>query len=240
MWCLEGIDLFKCLDPESLKELGRLVKEGSYRRKETIYMPGDRRDALYIVKAGKVKLSYLGSNGKRLTLSILKKGRVFGVTALVDERRHTFLAEALTDVVLCALSRTDFTRFLVAHPRWSLSVAKVIGRHMKELEQKLTDLVFKGLNVRLATLLLRLFHEFKTPCSSCPLHKDWERISLKLTHADLAHLVGASRESTTLEINRFERSGAIRFCNLGLERGCKRSIIVLDEEKLEQVAQNAC
>jgi CRP-like cAMP-binding protein len=79
-----------------------------------------------------------------------------------------------------------------------------------------------GLRERLAGALLELAEKFGVRDSRGTL------LTIKLTHADLAELVGASRQRTTEQLNDFEREGVIA-------REGRRLIIV--PEKLWQLAQ---
>lgn len=223
LWCLEGAVFFRDLSPTHRNGLRRIIKDVEYKSGQSIYLPGDPSDALYLLKEGKVKLSYLDESGKRLTLFILQSGQLFGEMALSEGRTRNLMAETLTDVTLCMFHRVDFIEFLNAYPELALKVIKLMGQRRYEIEQKIEDLIFRSIPARLARLLLKLAREFGEPFNG------WKRLTLRLTHYELANLIGATRESTTAEVNRFEEMGLI-------SRGLKKHIVILDEEKLKAVA----
>jgi CRP/FNR family cyclic AMP-dependent transcriptional regulator len=80
-----------------------------------------------------------------------------------------------------------------------------------------------GLRERLADALLELAAKFGVRDSRGTL------LTLKLTHADLAELVGASRQRITEQLTEFERSKAII-------RDGRRLILI--PEKLYQVSES--
>ncbi len=222
-WCVERIDLFRdlfsILKPEEHEELQKRIRSVKYRRGETIYLPGDPAEMIYFLHWGKVKLAYLDESGRRFALGICKVGQPFGELALLGEERRRLIAEALCDAELCMISKHDLLRLAQRYPQISLKITKMVGDRLREVESKLEDLIFKDVPTRLARLLLRLVHEYgvQTP--------DGTQIDLRLTHRDLAELIGSTRETTTTTLSRFKAEGV-------LERRRGR-FIVTDPQKLQ-------
>jgi CRP/FNR family transcriptional regulator len=84
------------------------------------------------------------------------------------------------------------------------------------------DLVFKNVNQRLAGLLLHLYEEYGYE------KNDNTYIYLKLTHYDIASLIGSTRETTTASLNDLKREGLIDFDG--------RKLVILNKEGLEKRA----
>lgn len=78
-------------------------------------LPGDPAETIYFLHRGKVKLAYLDESGKRLALTICRVGEPFGEMALAGEERRQLIAEALSDVELCMISRQDLLRVAQNH-----------------------------------------------------------------------------------------------------------------------------
>lgn len=223
LWHLRRFDVLKVLSAQELKELNTLVKEAVYKRGESIYLTGDPSDAVYFLKQGRVKLSYLDESGKRLTLAICERGEPFGEMALVGEERRSLEASSLEDVWLCWIAKEDLLRFAEEHPRLSLRIAKLIGWRWREIENRLEDLLFKDVPTRLVRLLDKLSHDYGRET------EDGLQIDLRLTHQEIAHLIGSTRETVTLLLNRFAEEGL-------LEK--RRSLIIIrDANILEQLSR---
>jgi CRP/FNR family transcriptional regulator len=202
-WCLLNVNLFEQLKPEEMDELNHWVKSIFYRKGEAIFLPGDPSDFVYFLHRGRVKLAYLDESGKRLTLSICRVGELFGEMALVGEQRRKLVAEALEDVELCIVAGDDLMRFADQHHDFSIQITRAIGSRMNELETRLQDLVFKDVPTRLARLLYRLKDDYGVDSGSNTL------LDVKLTHRDLADLIGSTRETTTATLNDFVRQGIL-------------------------------
>jgi len=222
-WCVERIDLFRdlfsILKPEEHEELQRRIRSVSYRRGETIYLPGDPADTVYFLHRGSVKLVYLDESGRRLALTICRVGEPFGEMVLTGEERRRLIAEALSDTELCMISKQDLLRVAQKYPHVSLKITRMMGDRLREIESKLEDLIFKDVPTRLARLLLKLTREYgvQTP--------EGTQIDLRLAHRDLAELIGSTRETTTAALSRFKAEGI-------LERRRGR-FIVTDLKKLQ-------
>jgi len=199
LWYLERFNLLAAMKPDEMAMFNREVKDTKYKRGETIYLPGDQSDAVYFVKKGRVKLSSRDRSGKSVTIRVCDPGEPFGEMAAVGEEVRPLEATALDDVWLCWVGKERFARFAEAHPQIALRLAKVIGLHRQELENRLKDLLFLDVPTRLARTLLKLADKYGRE------NDDKIQIQIRITHRELAELIGATRETTTAALNRLQR-----------------------------------
>jgi CRP/FNR family transcriptional regulator len=191
-WLIEGI--------EPLLEQGEREEISS---RETIYYPGTPSSSVYFVEEGKVKLSYLDPSGKRITLALRGSGELFGEMALVGERRRRHHAEALEDSVLIRIPKEAMISWIRDRPEVLYQLLQLFGLWIRDLEEIVEDLAFRDIQARLSRQLLRLSHEYGVKT------KDGILISFRLTHRDLAEMIGSARENTTMALNRFAREGLL-------------------------------
>ncbi|MFB6290915.1 MAG: Crp/Fnr family transcriptional regulator [Candidatus Bipolaricaulia bacterium] len=219
LWQLKEFDLLTQLHEDQLEELGSWVKDLKFKKGELIYLPGEPSESVYFLKQGKVKLSYLGPAGEEFTVSILDQGEPFGEMSVVGEEDRSLKAEAIADVVLCTISKRDFLHFTEQNPELSLSVAKKIGQHRREIQNSLADLLFKDVPSRLAATLHKLAVKYGEES------RNGVKIKPSLTHEEIAKLIGSTRETTTANLNEFESEGLI-------EKG-RGSIFIKDKDGLK-------
>jgi CRP/FNR family transcriptional regulator len=85
--------------------------------------------------------------------------------------------------------------------RWGLTrraaLPPILARRLRTTEREIEDLALRDVPGRLGSLLLRLAEEYREP------HERGIRLSFRLTHQDLAHMVGSTRETATMIMNRF-------------------------------------
>jgi len=101
-------------------------------------------------------------------------------------------------------------------------MTKILAQRRREMETKIENLVFKDVNSKLAELLLRLAAEYGVDDSRGTL------VALKITHQEMANLIGSTRETVSLTLAQFKRKGLIQ------TEG--RKVIIADREGLRALA----
>jgi CRP-like cAMP-binding protein len=218
-WYLKRINIFAELEDSVLAELGHKTRMVQFNKGEYLYMPGDPSNAVFFLKEGRVKIIHLLEDGKEFTLAILEPGEVFGELALAGEYTRESAALAMGEVLVCTVDGAFFERFLNKRPDLSYKLTKIIGFRRREIEIRLADLAFKGVPSRIARLLLRLAEQYGTA------DNNGLKLKIRLGHQDIANLIGASRETVTLTLNRLRKEGILDFT--------RRSFIILKPEKLK-------
>jgi CRP-like cAMP-binding protein len=214
---LSDIELFQDLSPKEMAELDRVTTITNVPKGRVFYQPEEMGEVLFIIKKGQVQLYRISPEGKKLVISTLGPGTLFGEMALLGQQMHNTFAEAVEDCQICVMSRTDLERLILNKPQVALRVLEVTGKRLREAETRLEDLAFKGIPARLASLLLRLSEDRGT------------RTIVGLTHQNLAETVGTYRETATLVLNDLKAQGLI---DIGRKR-----ITILDPERLQAVAE---
>ncbi len=218
IWHLKRFNFFTCLSQNEMMEFSRKALEKRYAKKEMIFLPGDRGDKVYLLKAGVVKISKYAENGKEVILAMINPGEIFGEMALIDPTPREHVAEAVMDSYLCIVDREMFMQYLRRNPEMSMQITKIIGLKFKRLRQKVEDLVFRNVYQRLAGLLIHLTDTYGYDKGG----KTY--LYIKLTHADMASLIGSTRETTTAILNEFKRENLIDFDG--------RKLVILDFDRL--------
>jgi CRP-like cAMP-binding protein len=97
-------------------------------------------------------------------------------------------------------------------------MTQLLARRRLELENKLETLVFRDVTSKLAELLLNLAEEYGVEDARGTL------VALKITHQELANLIGSTRETVSLTLSQFKKKNLI--CSEG------RRVIISDAESL--------
>ncbi len=224
------------LDPKSLTRLkslswmrdeqaARLAAAAAplkVRREGAIFREGEASSHVYILLSGVAKLCYVNRE-QRVLVGFVGPGEVFGLSSLLPQTTRPFRCEAYSDCTVAVVKPEIFVDTVLGVPleRLSITLDATVGRWWGMLV-RYANFVGLGLRERLAGALLELAEKFGVRDSRGTL------LTIKLTHADLAELVGASRQRTTEQLNDFEREGVIT-------REGRRLIIV--PEKLWQLAR---
>ncbi|MBR6459617.1 MAG: Crp/Fnr family transcriptional regulator [Actinomycetaceae bacterium] len=201
---LKAVPLFKDLSEEEIDGLAQLMSEVTLKRGDTLFHEGDDGDRFYIVTEGKVKLSHTSDDGRENLLAVLGPGEVIGELSLFDLGKRSSTVVAIAPTRLLALAHTDMRRYLVEHTGLALSMLRELAVRLRHTNEQLADLVFSDVPGRVAKALLDLANRFgeRTPEGIYVAHD--------LTQEELAHLVGASRETVNKSLADFVSRGWIR------------------------------
>lgn len=213
---LQMVDIFQDLSRAEMQEMDQTTTMSTCRRGKIFYQPEDTSEVLFILKKGRVQLYRISPEGKKLIVSTIGPGTIFGEMAIIGQKMHNTFAESVDDCLLCVMSRHDVERLILGKPSVALRIMDVMAERLSEAEARLEDMAFKSIPARLASLLLSL-------------HKDQEDDEIHgYTHQDLAEAVGTYRETTTQILNEFKAQG---FISIGRKR-----IKVLDPQGLEETS----
>jgi CRP/FNR family transcriptional regulator len=198
-----AVELFQGISETEAQRVARLCTERRYPKGAPIFSKGDPANALYIVKDGKVRILSLSDKGTETIVHILKEGAIFGELLLSEETRF-FTAIAGTDAVVTVLSKGSLVELLASISTVSKNFIRLLSRRLAKVEKEFGDFGHTWSYDRLSKILLRLCEEHgrETPGGTL--------ISLRLTHEDLANLIGTTRETVTTQLIRFRRMGLVK------------------------------
>lgn len=214
---LSTLDLFQDLSEKEQEELDRITTMSAVRKGKVFYRPEETGEVLFILKTGQVQIYRISPEGKKLVITTLDSGSLFGEMALLGQQMHNTFAEAMSDCTICVLNRADLERLVLQRPQVALRMLEITGRRLRDAEGRLEDLAFKGIPARLSSLLLRLAGE------------NGDEVYGQ-THQDLAEMVGTYRETATQVLNDLKSRGMI-------EIGRKR-IRILNREGMQELAES--
>ena len=200
-WYLQQIKVFASLPEEDKKELRDMSQMVSYKKNQTICFPGQPGKMVFLLKEGRVKISRVNGNGQEATLCLLEPGEIFGEMEALNGTPHETLVQTLEPALVCEIERDNFLRFLDRCPTAGIQILKMVGGRLRNIESKFGDLVFRSAPARLAKLLLQLGDSMgdKEPGGI--------RLNIRITHQNLANLIGTSRETVSAILSQFQRKG---------------------------------
>ena len=176
--------LFSELSDEDIQVIagGGVVK--TFPKHTVLISEGDQSDFLYVILEGKVKVFVSDESGKEAILNIQGPGEYFGELALIDEVPRSASVMTLMPSRLAFVSRLDFEACLAKHPNLALKLIRTLTHRIRSLTDVVKNLALNDVYGRVARTLLKLARE----------KNGLLIIEQRLTHQDIADMVGASRE----------------------------------------------
>ena len=202
-WFLKKSDLFERLTPAQIERLESRCKAKAFKRGEMIYLPNDISDSLILVSSGRVKLYHITSDGKQALLALVDPGELFGELALFSTSQREEFAEAMEATTLILIPGVEIQKLMEEHPAVSVGVTKLMGLRMRRIERRLKSILFRSNRERLIHLLLELAEKYGRPTV------DGVRLSIKLSHQDLASIIGSTRETVTVVLGELQNEKSI-------------------------------
>src|SRR5512140_1313681 len=154
---LRSHPFFKGLDEEIVERLiphalTRKVKKGTL-----LFRKGDMGTNLYAVCDGAVRVSAPSDQGKDAVFNLIVPGEIFGEIAFLDGGPRTADAVMIESGELMVIERRDFLPLLHDYPELASRLLEILCGRLRRTSEQLEDIVFLGLEPRLAKALLYLY-----------------------------------------------------------------------------------
>ena len=222
LWYIKKIPLFQDVSHETVHRLVQAIELKEVRRRQVVYLPGDPGQSVFFVNGGRIKISKVTRDGKELTLAYRTEGDFFGEPCMLDGGPREEMAEAMDASTTVEITRDLLDGLLKTDGHASYRFARALIARRKDLETRVEQLIFKDVGAKLAELLLNLGQEHGL------VHEHGTAVGLKITHQEMANLIGSTRETVSLTLSQFKRKGLIQ------TEG--RKVILADREGLRALA----
>lgn len=200
---LRKVSLFAGLSDQEFEVLADSLGKRTFGKGMIIFHKGSPGQTLYIIESGKVRIFILSESGQEISVNIYGPSDVFGELSLLDGLPRSAGAVAVERTVTYTLHRDDFLRHLEAYPRMAKSIMEVLSTRLRYTTIYAESLSFLDVYGRVAAKLLELADRYG-------VKKDGIEIDLRLTQAELATWVVATRESVNKVLGTFRDQGLIR------------------------------
>ena len=198
----------------------RIVRNGSF-----IYHQGDDPRELYYVANGKVKISIFGECGTEKILGFQEEGTLFGMSSFFDKAPYRTTAQAVVASKIYGISELKIFQALQEDSAIAHFITKTFARRIRLLIGQIEGLSFLHAKRQVAQVLARGIS------SHGQLTHRGKKLGIHLTHQEIADLVSLERSTVTKVLNEFRKMGVVE--------KQKWELIVVDERKLEQIAEGA-
>lgn len=204
LWYLSQISIFKALPKEDLMKIEKISHMSIFPKKTVIQTPDNFRQALYVLKKGKLRLYKINSKGKQFTLSILGSGNVFGEIESFSLGTREVYIETLEETIVCTISQELIKEFILVRPELMLKLMGLLSERLAERNKMLEQMALADTKKRLLYLLVKLSEQFG-------VKKDGKvKIDLQLSHQELANMIGSTRESVSIMLKALSKQKIIR------------------------------
>lgn len=196
---LADVPLFAGLDAAELAILSRHVVTKQFPKSAVIINEGDQIDTLYVILAGRVKVYASDEEGREILLNLQGPGEHFGEMALLDDAPRSASVMTTEPTRLAIISKQDFRNCLAQAPDIAFNLIRHLVARVRRLTASVKNLGLHDVYGRLSRTLQELAIERDNKLV----------IEQRLTHQDIASMVGSSREMVSRILKDLARGGYI-------------------------------
>jgi CRP/FNR family transcriptional regulator, cyclic AMP receptor protein len=215
---LRSIPLFSTLSDAELESIAPAFTLKTYLRNQVVFLEEETGNYMYIVLAGKVKVTKSTQDGRESILAIHRAGDFFGEMSLLDGKTSPATVTAMEDSRIASIGRADFHAHLLRNNTVLLQIIQVLCSRLRHVWSQVQILSYGSAEARIRGAILNLSRRHGVTDDRGIL------IDLKITHHEIAEMAGTSRETVSRFLSRLRREKVITFD--------RRRIVILSTQTL--------
>ena len=187
-----------------------------------LFKENDETDNVYFIEKGHIRHYHNTARGKMAIVSICGPNEIIGIPAILLRQKRGVYAETIDESTLWAIPQRDFFNILYQHPQLTLKIMAIYCQYVRNYEYSIEGLLAADVSARLAWLLIHI--------ASTAREKGRLRhfIDFRITHQEMADMIGACRQTVTVVLGHFQENGWVRVS--------KNLIEIMGIEELKKLA----
>ena len=214
----QGASFLEKLNLDEIEMIRRVSISLKFEPDESIFMQGDLHKGIYLIDSGRVKTFYSAPSGKEITLAFWTPGHFVGGPEVFGGGNHMWSASAQEVTRLSYLPGNSIRNLVMTNPNIAICLIEGLVAKGKCYSALVQMLGTRSVMERLAQLLLILGN-----AEGSKEHSELI-IDRKITHDQLANIVGSTRQWVTNALSKFQKKGLVTVD--------RKYITVLDPEGL--------
>jgi CRP/FNR family cyclic AMP-dependent transcriptional regulator len=195
---LKNVPLFSGLTEEELNALSRIAAKKVVPKNTILFTEGDHSDSLYVICKGKIKVTISDNEGNEVILSILDTGDYFGEMSLIDSEPRSATVVSKEPTELLVFAKKDFMEIFSSNPI-AFNLLKGLLKRIREANKQIESLALLDVYGRVARLLNSMAKSVGEKFV----------VEERLTHQEIANMIGSSREMVTLILKELTNGGYV-------------------------------
>lgn len=229
---LGALPIFHGLEARELDQLTQAGKLQAFDADRYLFFEADPATTVYVLLAGKIRLSQLTPEGQQVILHYVSPGEAFAVVSVLSETNYLVSAQAVEPAQVLAWDRSVMYSLMERYPRLALNAIRILAGRVREFQDRVRELSTERVERRIARALLRLARQSGRKVPEGVL------IDLPLSRQDLAELTGTTLFTVSRTLSQWEARGIIQS---GRERVVIRvphGLVSIAEDLVQNPPQN--
>ena len=216
--------LFCNLPEPALQKLNEIKSTAVYPKSAMLFIEGQQPRGVFVLCAGKVKLSTSSKEGKTIITKLSDPGDVLGLNATISNRPYEVTAEMVEPGQANFIARDAFLHFLRENGEVAVRVAEQLSRNYYTAYEEIRTLgLTSSPSEKFAKLLLSWSPNSKGTVRGTPM-------TMTLTHEEIAEMIGTTRETVSRLFSEFKKKQLLQVKGAALT--------IRDRPALEKMVQS--
>ena len=217
--------LFCNLSIHAGQRLNEIKSTAVYPKGAMLFIEGQQPRGVFVLCAGKAKLSTSSREGKTIITKLSDAGDVLGLNSVISNRPYEVTAEMMEPGQANFIPRESLLQFLKDHGEVALRVAEQLSRNYYTAYEEIRTL-------GLATSPSEKFAKLLLSWSPKSVNNDGAgtQVKLTLTHEEIAEIIGTTRETVSRLFSEFKKKQLLQL------KGS--TLIIRNRPALEKIVQS--
>src|SRR5450631_863185 len=191
--------LFCNLSVQAGQRLNEIKSTAVYPKGAMLFIEGQQPRGVFVLCAGKAKLSTSSREGKTIITKLSDAGDVLGLNSVVSNRPYEVTAEMMEPGQANFIPRDSLLQFLKDNGEVALRVAEQLSRNYYTAYEEIRTLgLSSSPSEKFAKLLLSWSSDSTDAAKTA-------QINMTLTHEEVAEIIGTTRETVSRLFSEFKR-----------------------------------
>ncbi len=187
--------MFEGLTEEELVPIITMSRKKTLKDKERLFWEGEEKESFFVLGKGTILISKLSESGDESLINVLGEGEIFPHTGFFHRSPYPGTATAKRDVTVLCIPIEGFERFIREKPELAFKIIQVMNEKIVYLQRKLNEVLSLNVESRLKSTFSYLV--------------DVQGSVIQLTHQELGNIIGASRETVSRQLKKWEHEGFV-------------------------------
>lgn len=193
---------------------------------DILFQQSDTPTVGYAIKRGVIRICNINASGSEKIVSFKVIDEPFPICWLFSKATNAvFFYQAHTDCELYIISKDNFNAQLSKDHDFALRIISILSNAYLNASLQVDALVQTSAR-------LKLLYTFRHLCLRYgkDTENDTSRLQIPITQQELANYTGLTRETTTLELNKFKASGIVTYRHKYYAINTKRVNELIEDE----------
>lgn len=197
-----GRYVLRALDKSDLELVMSTGRLAAYQNREFLLREGEPANGIHVILNGIVESTHAGTQGRELMLATWEAGDFVGAPYILGDHRHSWSARALGRVEALHLDQNAIRQLIAQSSSFAVALIECLGFKGETYSMLAQTLAGQKAAERLVLLLIKL-------CENAAQDESGPISLGRITQANLARMIGATRQSISLILTRLQDDGII-------------------------------